>query len=174
VPRYGEEIGFGAVGTPIDVPQPWPINTIYTDLEPQTLVVEFIPPNPDCIAAQANATIGRGGAILVGLWVEGNPTDGPCTASGERNQARVPLAEPIGDRRIYTSTIADTQGASGHAELVADSIVGLPVDEAVDLILREGFVARDLTGVEAATSDFNPDRINIWSVDGVVDFAAVY
>lgn len=174
LPRRGDEIGVGSVGPPIDLAQPWELNTIYTDLEPHTLIVEFTPPNPDCIAAKASATIGRSGAVLVSLWVEGNRTEGPCAESGERNQVRVPLAEPLGQRRIYTSTVVDTQGTSERAELVADSIIDLPADEAIDLIRREGFAVRDLTDLDEAESDFNPDRINIWIIDGVIDFAAVF
>lgn len=172
-PRHGEEIGFGSIGPPIEIPQPWSINSIYTDLEPGALIIEFVPPNPACIAAHANATIGRGGAILVGLWVEGDAVDGACVGSGEVNRVTIPLAEPIGDRRIYTSTIPDTQGGSERAELVADSIIGLPADDAVDVIEREGFGVRDVTGPEAVTADFDPDRINIWIVDGSIDFADV-
>lgn len=172
-PRHGEEIGFGSIGPLIEIPQPWSINSIYTDLEPGALIVEFVPPNPACIAAHANATIGRGGAILVGLWVEGDAVDGACVGSGEVNRVTIPLAEPIGDRMIYTSTIPDTQGGSERAELVADSIIGLSPDDAVGVIEREGLRVRDVTDAEAVTADFDPTRINIHVVDGAIDFASV-
>jgi hypothetical protein len=38
----------------------------------------------------------------------------------------------------------------------------------------EGFEIRNNTSVDVGNSDFNPNRINIWLVDGIVDFAAVY
>lgn len=172
--RKGEIIGSGSIGPPIDVPQPWPVGTVYTDLEPQTLIVDFVPPNPNCIAARASATIGRGGAILVGVSVESDRDDAPCPASADSNQIRIPLTEPLGDRRIYTSTVPATGGTSEAAERVADSIIGMEADEAVDLIGEEGFEVRDNTGADLVDSDFNPARINIWIADGVVDFAAVY
>jgi hypothetical protein len=174
VARQGEVIGVGSIGPQLVSAQPWPIGTIYSDLEPQTLIVDFIPPNPDCVAAQADASIGRGGAILVSVWVDAERTDEPCTASADSNQIRVALTESIGDRRIYTSTVADTAGASERAELVADSIIGLRVADAIDRVSDEGFEIRDNTSVDVGNSDFNPNRINIWLVDGIVDFAAVY
>lgn len=169
----GEEIGFGAIGPRIDATEPWPIGTIYTDREPQTLIIDFTPPNQDCIAAQATATIGRGGAILVSLSVDAERTDAPCASGADINEIRIPLAEPIGDRRIYTSTIPDTAGSSERAELLADSIIGLATNEATDLIRQDGFEVRDNTNAAEVESDFNPDRINIYVVDGIVDFAAV-
>lgn len=172
--RQGEVIGVGSIGPQLASAQPWPIGTIYSDLEPQTLIIDFIPPNPDCIAARADASIGRGGAILVSVWVDAERTDEPCTASADSNQIRIALTEAIGDRRIYTSTVADTAGASERAELVADSIIGLRADDAIDMVRDEGFEIRDNTSVDAGDGGFNPNRINIWLVDGIVDFAAVY
>lgn len=174
VARHGEVIGVGSIGPQLVSAQPWPIGTIYSDLEPQTLIVDFIPPNPDCVAARADASIGRGGAILVSVWVDAERTDEPSKASADSNQIRIALTESIGDRRIYTSTVADTAGASERAELVADSIIGLRVDDAIDMVRNEGFEIRDNTSVDVGNSDFNPNRINIWLVDGIVDFAAVY
>jgi hypothetical protein len=167
-------IGVGSIGPPIVSAEPWPIGTIDSDLEPQTLIVDFIPPNPACVAAQADASIGRGGAILVSVRVDAERTDEPCTASADSNQIRIALTEAISDRRIYTSTVPDTEGASERAELVADSIIGLRADDAIDVIRDEGFEMRDNTDADEVHSDFNPDRINIWLVDGIVDFAAVY
>lgn len=173
VTRQGEVIGVGSIGPQLVSAQPWPIGTIYSDLEPQTLIVDFIPPNPQCVAAQADASIGRGAAILVSVWVDAERTDEPCTASADGKQIRIALTESIGDRRIYTSTVADTAGASERAELVADSIIGLRADDAIDRVSDEGFEIRD-NSIDVGNSDFNPNRINIWLVDGIVDFAAVY
>ena len=169
----GEEIGFAAIGPRIDVAEPWPIGTIYTDREPQTLIIDFTPPNQECIAAQATATIGRGGAILISLSVDAERPDGSCASGADTNEIRIPLAEPIGERRVYTSTIPDTGGTSEGAELVADSIIGLPTSDAIDLIRRSGFEVRDNTDADEVESDFNPERIDIYIVDGVVDFADV-
>jgi hypothetical protein len=145
VARQGEVIGVGSIGPQLVSAQPWPIGTIYSDLEPQTLIVDFIPPNPDCVAAQADASIGRGGAILVSVWVDAERTDEPCTASADSNQIRVALTESRGGPR-----------------------------DAIDRVSDEGFEIRDNTSVDVGNSDFNPNRINIWLVDGIVDFAAVY
>ena len=125
------------------------------------------------IAAQADASIGRGGAILVSVWVDAECTDEPCTASADSKQIRIALTEAIGDRRIYTSTVPDTAGASQRAEPVADSIIGLRADDAIAVVRDEGFAIRDNSDADDANSDFNPDRINIWLVDAIVDFAAV-
>ena len=56
---------------------------------------------------------------------------------------------------------------------MADSIIGLPADEAADVIEREGLGVRDLTDAEVVTADFDSARINIYVVDGVIDFASV-
>jgi len=172
--RLGEEIGFGSIGPQIELPQLWSIGTIYSDLEPQTLVVDFVPPNQQCIAAQAKAEIGRGGAILVTLWVDEDRSDNSCPDSADGNQIRIPLSELLGDRRVYTSTVPDTGGTSAPAEHVADSIIGLDAAEATDIIRAEGFEVRDVTDVEVVQSDFNPNRINISLRNGIVEFAAVY
>ncbi len=105
--RFGEELGTASVGPPIVDPQPWPIGTIYTDIEPGALVVDFVAPDPECVAAEVTASIGRGGAILVELIVEDDSPAGGCVGSAQANQVRVALSEPIGERRIYTSTITD-------------------------------------------------------------------
>lgn len=172
--RLGEVIGVGSIGPQLVSAQPWPVGTIFSDLEPNALIVDFIPPDPGCIAAQAEASIGRGGAILVSVWVDAEHTGEPCTARTDSNQIRVALTEPIGDRRIYTSTVADTAGASERAERLADAIIGLRAADAIDVVRDEGFEIRDNTSVDVVTSDFDPNRINIWLVDGIVDFAAVY
>lgn len=173
MPRLGTEIGFGSIGAPIVVPSPWPVGTIYPDLEPGVLIVDIVPLDPNCIAAQATAQIGRGGAILVSAWVEGAPSTDGCSAGADTNQIRIPLAEPIGDRRIYTSTVPATQGASEAAELLADRLIGLDEDEAVSMIQLEGFEVRDVTGADAVESDFRPDRINVERSEGVIEFATV-
>lgn len=172
--RLGEEIGFGSIGPQIELPQMWSIGTIYADLEPQVLFVDFAPPNQRCIAAQAKAEIGRGGAILVTLWIDEDRTDKPCLSSAEGNQIRIPLSEPLRDRRIYASTVPDTGGTSAAAERLADSIIGLDAAEATDTIRAEGFEVRDVTDLEVVQSDFNPNRINILISTGIVEFAAVY
>lgn len=63
---------------------------------PQTLIVDFISPNTACIAAQADAFIGRGGAILVSVWVDAERTDEPSTASADSNRIRTAVIEAIG------------------------------------------------------------------------------
>jgi hypothetical protein len=171
--RQGEVIGVGSIGPQLVSAQPWPIGTIFSDLEPQTLVVDVVPPDPGCIAARAEASIGRGGAILVSVWVDAERNGESCTASADGNRIRIALTEPVGDRRIYTSTIADTAGASERAELVADAIVGLRAEDAIEIVRHEGLEVRDNTGIDVVNSDFDPNRINIWLVDGIVDFAAV-
>lgn len=172
--RIGEEIGSGSIGPPIAVPQPWSNGTIYSDLEPQALFVEFIPPNPQCIAAQAKATIGRGGAILIEVFVDGERSNGPCADSADGNRIRISLSEPLGNRRIYTFAEPETDAASRSAELLADSIIGLDVADAKEAIRSGGFEVRDLTGLDAVNDDRNLNRINISTSNGVVDFAAVY
>ena len=57
--------------------------------------------------------------------------------------------------------------------MVADAIIGHEVDRAVAAITGEGFVVRDLTDAEMVQSDFNPERINIWTSDDIVEFATV-
>ncbi|MFK7916436.1 MAG: hypothetical protein AB8G14_00045 [Ilumatobacter sp.] len=172
--RAGEELGFGSIGPRINLPQPWPLDTIYTDLEPGALVVEFAPPDQDCIAAQATATIGRGGAILVSLWVEGDRDGEACADDTGINRVSVALREPIDGRRIYTSTVAETGGASAAAEAFADLIIGLTGQEAIDAARDAGFDVRDMTNVDAVDSDFNPARINVSTTNGIVVFAVVY
>lgn len=167
------EIGSGSIGPPIAVPQAWPVGTIYSDLEPQTLVVDFVPPNEQCIVAQANATIGRGGAVLVSLFVDAERLDGECPDGADSNRIRVPLSEPLEDRRIYTRTEADTGGASQGAEEVADAIIGVEVLEAQDAIRTAGYEVRDITGLDAVEEDFNTGRINIITGNGIVEFAYV-
>lgn len=173
VSRSGEEIGSGSIGPPISVPQAWPVGTIYTDLEPQTLVVDFVPPNQQCIVARANATIGRGGAVLVTLFVDAERLDGDCPDGADSNQVRVSLYEPLGDRRVYTKTETKTGGASQGAEEVADAIIGVEVGQAEDAIRAAGFEVRDITGLDAVEEDFNTGRINIITSNGVVEFAYV-
>lgn len=173
VPGQGTEIGFGRIGAVITLPQPWPVGTVDADAEPGALLVDFVPPDPGCIAAQATAEIGRGGAILVSLWVEGAPAADGCRGGAGTNRIRIPLAEPLGDRRTYTSTVPATQGASEEAELLADRVVGMQADAAVALIEREGYDVRDATGAQAVESDLRPDRITVWRSAGMVEFAAV-
>lgn len=173
-PRLGEVIGSGSIGPAIIAPLPWPIGTIYSDLEPGVLIVDFTPSDVECLAARAEASIGRGGAILVGLWVDGEPGDGPCPASDGVGGIRIELTEEIGERRIYTSTVAETDGASARAELVADSIIGLREADAIAVVRGEGLAVRDNTDASDVESDLRFDRINIWLVDGAVEFAAVF
>jgi hypothetical protein len=106
--------------------------------------------------------------------VEPDSTNTACADGAESNQIRIPLVEPLGNRKIYTSTAPDTGGASQAAERVADSIIGMTADEAISIIGEEGFEVRDNTDADTVDSDFNPGRINIWIVDDVIDFAAVY
>jgi hypothetical protein len=170
----GTEIGRGAIGGALVSPTPYPTLTIYTGLEPGALSVEFLPPDQSCIAAEATATVGRGGAILVSLFVDGAHVAGAdCPDGADLPSVPVPLTEPLGDRRIYTSTIMETGGASAAAEAMADQVIGEPVERAVEQIEEAGLVVRDLSAVEAAESDFNPGRINLEAVDGLVEFAWV-
>lgn len=166
--RTGAEIGSGSIGPPIAVPQPWPTGTTFSGFEPQVLDVDFAAPDEECIAAQANATIGRGGAILVTLFVDAERLTGPCVDGADSNQVRIQLSEPVGDRRIYT--IDET---NQDAEQLADSIIGLPADDAQDAIRAAGFEVRDLTGVDSAEADANPDRVNIHVSNGTIEFARV-
>jgi hypothetical protein len=138
VDRLGEEIGSAATGPPLTSPQPWPADTIYTDLRPQELVVEFTPPDPDCIAATANAVIGRAGAILVRLLVDVAPNDGACVDGATINQVLVPLDEPLGDRRIYTLLADELPDIGAFADDLADSVIGLDVDAATEAIRATG------------------------------------
>lgn len=155
-------------------PVPHPTLTIYVDQPPGVLFVEFLPLDQSCIAAEATATVGRGGAILVSLFVDGaHPVGADCPDGADLPRVPVRLTEPRGDRRIYTSTVAETGGASAPAEAMADQVIGEPVERAVDLIEDAGLVVRDLSGVEAAESDYNPGRINLEAVDGRIVFAWV-
>lgn len=79
-------------------------------------------------------------------------------------------ATSVGDRRICTSTVAETNGSSERTARVPDTIIGLSADAAIHLIEQEGLAVRDLTDSDTTDGDFNPDRINIWTVDIVVDF----
>ncbi len=173
--RHGVEIGSGSVGPAIESPKPWPTLTIYVDAEPGALLVDFAPPNPDCIAAEATATIGRGGAILVSLWVEDAPTLGEsCTGGADDRQVRISLSEPVGDRRIYTSTVPEVGPAAEAVEQLADKIIGMDAAEAIRTIHDRGFEVRYNTDAEAVDDDYNTNRINIWVTEGVIKFAAVY
>lgn len=166
--QLGDEIGFGSVGPPIESPEPWPTLTIYSGFEPGILGVDFSPPDPTCVAAQASATVGRGGAILVRLWVENTgPVAEPCPGSADVAQVRIVLTEPIGDRHIYNHV------GSEEIERMADEIIGMDAAEAIEMIRDAGFDMRDNTGQEAVDSDFDANRINIETEDGVVEFARV-
>ena len=170
----GTELGRGAIGGALVSPVPHPTLTIYVDQPPGVLSVEFLPPDQSCIAAEPTATVGRGGAILVSLFVDGEHVAGAeCPDGADHPRVPVPLAEPLGDRRIYTSTVAETGGASAAAEAMADQVIGEQVERAVELIEDAGLVVRDLSGAEAAESDFNTDRINLEAVDGRAEFAWV-
>lgn len=169
---YGDEIEAASIGPPVTDPQPWPIDTIYTDQQPEALVVEFTPPNPDCIAASAIATIGRGGAILVRLITDDTTGAETCPDGAGINQIVIPLAEPLGERRVYTLTADESPDSGSFADDLADSIIGLDIDAAADAVLSVGAELRiiDTTAVE---SGFNPSRIYVWVVDGIVEFATV-
>lgn len=170
----GTELGRGAIGGALVSPTPHPTLTIYVDQPPRVLLVEFLPPDQSCIAAEATATVGRGGAILVSLFVDGAHVAGAeCADGADHPSVPVPLTEPLADRRIYTSTIAETGGASAAAEAMADQVIGEPVERALELIEDAGLEVRDLSGAEAAESDFNSARINLEAVDGLVEFAWV-
>lgn len=125
-------------------------------------------------AARATATIGRGGAILIEVFVESERADGPCPDSADGIRIRVPLSEPLGNRCVYTTVEAATDSASPAADQLADSIIGLDVADAKRAIQAAGFELRDITGLDAVNDDSNPNRINISASNGVVDFAAVY
>ena len=173
-PAPGTELGRGAIGGALASPTPHSTLTVFTGLQPGALSVEFLPPDQSCIAVEATATVGRGGAIRVSLFVDGAHVAGAdCPDGADLPRVPVPLTEPLGDRRIYTSTIAETGGASAAAEAMADQVVGEPVERAVDLIEHAGLVVRDPSGVEGAESDCNPGRINLEAVDGLVEFAWV-
>ncbi len=166
--RPGDEIGFGSVGPPIESPEPWPTLTIYSGFEPGILGVDFSPPDPNCIAAEATATVGRGGAILVRLWVEdSSAVVEPCPGNADAYQVRILLTEPIGDRRIYTHV------GSEQIEQLADEIIGMDATEAIEMIRDAGFEMRDNTGQETVESDADANRININTSDGVIEFARV-
>lgn len=170
VDRLGEEIGRGATGPPLTSSQPWPIDTIYSDQTPRALVVEFAPHDPDCIAATANAVIGRAGAILVRLRVEDSPNDGGCADGATVNQVLVPLDEPLGDRRIYTLLADELPDIGAFADDLADSVIGLDVDAATAAIRSTGSTVRVVNSDEIE-SDFDPTRMNLWVEDGIVTFA---
>lgn len=170
VDRLGEEIGRGATGPPLTSSRPWPIDTIYTDQTPGALVVEFAPQDPDCIAATANAVIGRAGAILVRLRVEDSPNDGGCVDSAPVNQVLLPLDEPLGDRRIYTLLADELPDIGAFADGLADSVIGLDVDAATAAIRSTGYTVRVIDSAEIE-SDFDPTRMNLWVEDGIVTFA---
>lgn len=168
-PDLGLEVGSAAIGPSFDVRQPWPVGTIYVDLEPGAIVVDFVPPEPGCIAAEVTATVGRGGAIRVDLFVDGERESGAECADGAiGNDIVLALPDAIRERGFYTTTTAATGGASAEAEAVADAVIGLPVDEAIELIADGGFLLRDLTDAETVAEDFNSGRVNITTLDGFV------
>ena len=148
----------------------WPINTIYTDETPGALVVEFTPPDPDCIAATANAVIGRAGAILVRLSVDDSPNDGGCADGAAVNHVLVPLDEPLGDRRIYTLLGDELPDTGAFADDLADSVIGLDLEAATAAIRDTGYTVRVINSGEIE-SDFDPTRMNLWVDDGIVTFA---
>lgn len=168
--RLGEEIGSGSTGPPLASPRPWPINTIYTDQTPGALVVEFTPPDPGCIAATANAVIGRADAILVRLRVDDSPDDGGCADGAAVNQVLVPLDEPLGDRRIYTLLADELPDTGAFADDLADSVIGLDLEAATAAIRATGYTVRVVDSAELE-SDFDPTRMNLWVDDGIVTFA---
>lgn len=170
VDRQGEEIGSGATGPPLTSTRSWPINTIYTVLEPEALVVEFTPPDPECTAATATAVIGRAGAVLVRLRVADPPNDGGCPDGAIVNQVLVPLDEPLAARRIYTLLADELPDIGAVADDLADSVIGLDVDTATDTIRAAGNSVRIIDS-DAIESDFAPTRINLWIEDGIVTFA---
>lgn len=169
---YGTELGSASIGPALIDPQPWPIDTIYTDQQPDALVIEFTPPDPDCIAASATATIGRGGAILARLQVNDATGVETCLESGGTNQIVLPLSEPLDEQRVYTLAADESPDSGEFADDLADSVIGLDIDSASDTVLSTGAELRiiDDTAVE---SDYNPFRINVWVDDGIVEFADV-
>lgn len=173
----GRELGHGSTGATITAPTPWPIALIQPDHTTDTLVVVFTPPDSNCaIAARATASEGRGGAVLVGLVVESAPTGAhvPCGPDTGPARVHVPLDEPIDGRRIYTTTTTDTGGATAAAEALADRLIGMSVNGALQAIEDAGLTARNLTDVPLPDSSFFPHRVNIWAEEGSVVFAAVH
>jgi hypothetical protein len=171
----GTEIAFGLVGAPVNVPQPWPVGTIFRGAEPDIVTVSFVPPDPSCIAGHATATIGRAGAVLISVYVEGDrDSTTPCVNGAERAEIRLSIDDAqVTGNRFYSSTIPESAGATAAAEAVADQIIGLSKVEAVSIIEDAGFVVRDNTGMDAVNSDRNLGRVNIIVVDRTIEWAAV-
>ncbi|MFP5488625.1 MAG: hypothetical protein ACLGHQ_10005 [Acidimicrobiia bacterium] len=83
---------------------------------------------------------------------------------------RVPLDEPLGDRRIYTLLADDLPDVGAFADDLADSVIGLDVEAAASAVRASGSTVRVIESDEI-DSDFDATRMNLWVADGIVTFA---
>ena len=168
------EIGSASTGRTITNPIPWDPGTIYIDdATPEFFELDINPPDPDCVAAEATATVGRGGAILLSVFIDGDHVPGaPCLHESGNNRLPLTIDEPLAGRRIYTdSSVYDGESAAG--EQLSDEVIGLELHDAIAVIDDAGFqsevIPEDPDGRE---SIFVAERINLYlAADGTVEFA---
>ena len=171
----GTEIGRASTGPPIGRPIPWDTGTIYLDpATPEFIELGFVPADPNCIAAEVTATIGRGGAVLLSLFVDGTHVTGdPCAGESGTSRLSLTLNEALAGRRIYTDTSVYYGNETAAAERLSDEVVGLDVDAAIAVIEEAGLRSEVMTPEPGERdSIFVPDRINLYLAgDGTVEFA---
>lgn len=171
----GTEIGSASTGPTITNPVPWDTGSIYVDdTTPEFFELDFNPPDPDCIAAEAIATVGRGGAVLLSLFVDGDHVSGtPCSEESGNNRLALTLDEPLAGRRIYTDSSVYYGDETVAAERLSDEVIGLELDDAITVIDEAGFQSEVIPADPGEReSIFIADRINLYLArDGTVEFA---
>ncbi|MEO1058551.1 MAG: hypothetical protein AAFY28_16710 [Actinomycetota bacterium] len=166
-----DSVGEGSLGVTTSAEEPWLINRFDTEFEDRTIAVYFSPPDTPCYAARGEAVAGRGDAVLLNLYLD--QSGGPSCVEPSDNVVFVELHSPLDERRVYTTTLLRTSGASADAERVADELVGMMSDEAETLVTEQGFEFRDLTDVEVVQLVPNYSRISVWTEEDKVVFAEV-
>jgi len=171
----GAQIGRASTGPAITNPIPWDPGTIYIDDNaPELFELDYNPADPECIAAEATATIGRGGAILLSLFVDGDHVPGtPCPGESGTNRIPLTIDEPLAGRRTYVDSSVYYGEEAAAGEQLSDQVIGLAMDEAVAVIDDAGFQYEVIPADPGERgSIFVADRINLHlTADGVVEFA---
>lgn len=172
----GDVLGRGSAGPALVSPVAHEVGAIVVDA-PNTsrLTVDWWPPDWDpCSGVVATAEVGRGGAIFVQMFVDGEPDD-TCDDEVAIGQVVIDLDEPLDGRHIYTSLVPEEGDVAAPTERMADAVIGLHLDDATAMAEQAGMTIRNLTDAEAVEDDLRTNRINIiHDDDGIVVFAQVY
>ena len=107
------------------------------------------------------------------LWVDPSPSEtSGCVNGLADGTVVIELDEPLDGRRLYTHTISADDGVIERIETIANAIIAMSVSDATALVTDAGYEVRDLSATDA-NGDFNPNRINLETVNGIVEFASV-